>query len=194
MRLIPSLQRSSWSWSYGRFNQHLSPLNVVIWIPLMVRCTWYNIIQKKCMIKFVSDLQQRCSFLWCTPVSSYNKTDRHNITEILLKVALSTRTLTPWQQPLWQLSYDSWIYQSVPTCITAIELLVWFPFFLFIYTLYQVIRCIQNTSFMQWSLSVTCGKSVLYSPGTHFFPTIKTDSYMYNILVTNIVESGVKHK
>ena len=30
-----------------------------------------------------------------TPVSSTNKTDRHNITEILLKVALNTITLTP---------------------------------------------------------------------------------------------------
>jgi hypothetical protein len=39
------------------------------------------------VIKFVSD------FLWFspgTPVSSTNKTDRHNITEILLKVALNT--------------------------------------------------------------------------------------------------------
>ena len=30
-----------------------------------------------------------------TPVSSSNKTDRHNIAEILLKVALNTTTLTP---------------------------------------------------------------------------------------------------
>jgi hypothetical protein len=30
-----------------------------------------------------------------TPVSSTNKTDRHYITEILLKVALNTITLTP---------------------------------------------------------------------------------------------------
>ena len=29
------------------------------------------------------------------PVSSTNKTDRHDITEILLKVALNTKTLTP---------------------------------------------------------------------------------------------------
>ena len=29
------------------------------------------------------------------PVSSTNKTDRHNITEILLKLALNTITLTP---------------------------------------------------------------------------------------------------
>ena len=36
----------------------------------------------------VSDLRQVCSFL-----SSTNKTERHNIAEILLKVALSTLTL-----------------------------------------------------------------------------------------------------
>jgi hypothetical protein len=30
-----------------------------------------------------------------TPVSSTNKTDRHDITEILLKVALNTTTLCP---------------------------------------------------------------------------------------------------
>ena len=41
--------------------------------------------------------QQASMDMWfCpgTPVSSTNKTDRHNITEILLKVALSTITLT----------------------------------------------------------------------------------------------------
>jgi hypothetical protein len=34
--------------------------------------------------------QQLGSFLWVFPVSSTNKTDRHVITEILLKVALNT--------------------------------------------------------------------------------------------------------
>jgi hypothetical protein len=39
---------------------------------------------------FVSDLQQVCGFLRVlNPVSSTNKTDRHDITEILLKMALS---------------------------------------------------------------------------------------------------------
>jgi hypothetical protein len=38
------------------------------------------------MIKFVSDLRQVGVF----PVSSTNKTDRHDIAEILLKVALNT--------------------------------------------------------------------------------------------------------
>jgi hypothetical protein len=34
-------------------------------------------------------------FFLGTPVSSTNKTDHHDITEILLKVALNTITLTP---------------------------------------------------------------------------------------------------
>ena len=43
------------------------------------------------VIKFVSDLQQVGPWLSPgTPVSSTNKTVRHDITEILLKVALNT--------------------------------------------------------------------------------------------------------
>ena len=41
--------------------------------------------------KFVIDFRQVDG----TPVSSTNETDRHDITEILLKVALNTITLTP---------------------------------------------------------------------------------------------------
>ena len=45
------------------------------------------------MIKFVSDLRQVDRwFSPGTPVSSTNKTGRHNINEILLKVALNTIT------------------------------------------------------------------------------------------------------
>ena len=54
------------------------------------RCTRYNIYMKN----FVSDLWHVSGFL-CIPVSSTNKTDRHHITEILLKVALNTITLIP---------------------------------------------------------------------------------------------------
>ena len=43
------------------------------------------------VIKFVSDLRQVIGFL---QVSTNNKTDRHNITKILLKVALNTITLS----------------------------------------------------------------------------------------------------
>ena len=47
------------------------------------------------MIKFVSDLLQVDRwFSQGAPVSFTNKTDRHNINEILLKVALNTITLT----------------------------------------------------------------------------------------------------
>jgi hypothetical protein len=42
------------------------------------------------VIKFVSDLPPVCGFLQGTPVSSSNKTDCHDINEILLKVVLNT--------------------------------------------------------------------------------------------------------
>jgi hypothetical protein len=45
------------------------------------------------MIKFVSDLRQSVVFSG-TPVSSTNKTDSHDLTEILLKVVFNTITLT----------------------------------------------------------------------------------------------------
>jgi len=45
------------------------------------------------LIKFFSDLRRVDVFFLCTPVSSTNKTDCHEITEILLKVALSTINL-----------------------------------------------------------------------------------------------------
>jgi hypothetical protein len=41
------------------------------------------------VIKLVSDLRQVGGFLLGTLVSSTNKTDRNNITKILLKVALA---------------------------------------------------------------------------------------------------------
>jgi hypothetical protein len=42
------------------------------------------------VIKFVRDLQKMGGFSLGTPVSSTNKTDLQDITEILLKVALNT--------------------------------------------------------------------------------------------------------
>ena len=44
------------------------------------------------MIQFVSDLRQVGCFSG-TPISSTNKTDHHDITEILMKVALNTINL-----------------------------------------------------------------------------------------------------
>jgi hypothetical protein len=49
---------------------------------------------KQYVIKFVSDLRQEWWFSPGSAVSSTNKTDSHNINEILMKVALNTITLT----------------------------------------------------------------------------------------------------
>jgi hypothetical protein len=46
------------------------------------------------VIKLFSDLQQVGGFLLALGVSSTNKTDRHDITEILLKAALNTTKQT----------------------------------------------------------------------------------------------------
>jgi hypothetical protein len=58
------------------------------------------------VIKFVSDLQQVGGrwFSPSTPVSSTNENNRHDITEILLKVAFNTITiLTQQNNTKWQI-------------------------------------------------------------------------------------------
>ena len=47
-------------------------------------------------IKFVSDLRQVGDFFPVTSLSSTNKTDRYDMAEILLKMALSTITITKY--------------------------------------------------------------------------------------------------
>ena len=73
-------------------NQCLSPQMLCVRIPLMLRCTRYNI-----MIKFVSNLRQVSGFLLVLrfPPPILNKTRHHNITEILLKVVFSTINTNP---------------------------------------------------------------------------------------------------
>ena len=77
----------SWPWSYGSWiynylcNQCLSPLMLWVRLPLRARC----LCAKVC--------QWLAAGLWFSPgtlVSSTNKTDRHDIAEILLKVSLNT--------------------------------------------------------------------------------------------------------
>ena len=87
--LIPT--GPSWSWSYGSWihnylcNQCLSPLKLWVWILLKQGVLNTTLCHK------VSQWLATCRwFSLGTPVSSTNKTDRHDITEILLKVALST--------------------------------------------------------------------------------------------------------
>jgi hypothetical protein len=47
------------------------------------------------VIKFASDLRQVSGFLRVLLISSTNKTDFHDIAEILLKVALNTKPTKP---------------------------------------------------------------------------------------------------
>ena len=93
---INTLWRSSWPWSYGS------------WI--------YNYLCNRCLCHYSCEFEPRswrvvidttlcdkvCQWLttgrWFSPgisVSTTNKTDCHDITEILLKVALNTITITP---------------------------------------------------------------------------------------------------
>jgi hypothetical protein len=79
----------SWPWSYGSWNynylcnQCLSPL--MLWVRISIRA--------RCTTLFVNACQWLVTSQWFSPsppVSSTNKTDRHDIIEILLKVALNT--------------------------------------------------------------------------------------------------------
>ena len=55
------------------------------------------------VIKFASDLRQVSGFLRVLPVSSTNKPDRHDITEILLKMALTTKLIIYFNIPQSQI-------------------------------------------------------------------------------------------
>ena len=81
-------QGLSWPWSYGSWiynylcNQCLSPL--ILWLRILIRASCTILCGKVC--------QWHGTGHWFSPgpsVSCTNKTDRHNITGVLLKVALS---------------------------------------------------------------------------------------------------------
>ena len=87
---------SSWSWSYSswmynyRCNRCLSSLVLWIWIPHRKGVFDTTICDK--VYQWLAIVRW---YLPGTPVSSTNKTDRHDITELLFKVALNTITVTP---------------------------------------------------------------------------------------------------
>ena len=82
---------SLWSWWFGSWiynylcNQCLSPLALWFWIPLRWGSLDSTLFEKVCQW-----LAEDWWFTLSTPVSSTNKTDCRDITEILLKVVLST--------------------------------------------------------------------------------------------------------
>ena len=89
-----NLEGPSWSLSFGSWiynylcNQCLSPLKLWVRIPLGRGVLDTILCDKVCQW-----LATGRKFFSCTPVPSTNKTACHAITEILLKVALSTINL-----------------------------------------------------------------------------------------------------
>jgi hypothetical protein len=63
-------------------------------------CSWQNVLDTTLCDKVCQWLASGPSFSPGPPVSSTNKTDRHDITEILLKEALNTITLTQMLCPI----------------------------------------------------------------------------------------------
>ena len=73
-----------------------------VWIPLGVRST--TLCDKVCQLLITG--------LWFSPVSSTNKTDCHDITEILLKVALNTIKLNQNQTKSVKLEFLMWFREG----------------------------------------------------------------------------------
>ena len=84
----------SWSWSYVSWiynylcNQCLSPIKLWVWTR-----SWRGVLDTTLCDEVCQWLATGWWFSLGTSVSSTNKTDRHDITEILLKVALNTINL-----------------------------------------------------------------------------------------------------
>jgi hypothetical protein len=89
---IPPWSYGSWIYNY-LCNQCPSPL--MLWVPISIRARCTTLCDKIC--------QWLATGWWLSPgtqVSSTNKTDCHDITEILLKVALNTIKQTNKQDKL----------------------------------------------------------------------------------------------
>ena len=103
-----------WSWSYGSWiynylcKQYLSPL--MLWVQILLN---RDVLDTTCDKVSQWLVTGQCF----STVSSTNKTDRHDITEILLKLALNTITLTLTLLNQWNLNCrgceinsNYWIY------------------------------------------------------------------------------------
>jgi hypothetical protein len=93
--LILEVWSWSWSWSYCS-KPYLSPPKLWVWIPLM-RGVLDTTLCDKAWQWLSAGRSNRFSL--STLVSSTNKTDHHDIAEILLKEAFNTITQPPLQIP-----------------------------------------------------------------------------------------------
>jgi hypothetical protein len=71
----------------------------------MVQMKYCDMVQIKCcdMVQMRTPFMSMCTRynIMGTPVSSTNRTDRHDIIEVLLKMVLNTITLTPMSFIYW---------------------------------------------------------------------------------------------
>ena len=81
-------------------NRCLSPPKLWVWTLFMARCTRYIFLLCDKVFQWLATCWW---FSPGTPLSSTNKTDRHDVTEILLKVAINTLTLT---HGIWHINED----------------------------------------------------------------------------------------
>ena len=114
----------SWPWSYGSwiYNYLYATSVYYHWCCEFESQSGRGV--QHYVIKFISDLLQVGGFSPNSPVSSTNKTDHHDLTEILLKVALNITKQTK----------QSYIFFSTPLHITL--LYIFFDPFTYNITLY----------------------------------------------------------
>jgi len=126
---IPSVwYHFSWPWSYGSWiynylcNQCLSPL--LLWFRISIRARCTTLCDKVCQWFETGRL-----FSPGPPVSSTNKTDHHEITEILLKVALNTIINNIYTSSLPKTTYANFDWYSNFYFILKVTCSVWiWPF------------------------------------------------------------------
>jgi hypothetical protein len=106
-----------------------------LWVrtPFMARCTRYNMIKSRDKV---------CQWLttgrWFSPVSSTNKTNRHDITEIYLKVALNTINQTNKNNEIHPQYY---FYTNRTFCCFCVY-----------FVIYQFLQRILNLKFSIWTI------------------------------------------
>ena len=119
-RFLITIKGPSWPWSYGSWiynylcNQCRPPPILWVRISIKARCTTLRDIVCHWLAKrrwFSPDL----------PVSSTNKTDRHDITEILLKVALITTQQTNKQYYIMITSCSVILYSRCPVNMISLK-------------------------------------------------------------------------
>jgi hypothetical protein len=123
------------------FTLHIKVIKVCEFEPRSWRGVLCNVM------KFVSDLRQIEVFFSGTLVSSINKTDGHEIAEILFKMALNTINPNPSPNPLkfichshfWRSYYSIGVFQQIYKLSSTFPLLKYL-FFKFIPSIHSYIR------------------------------------------------------